>query len=56
MYLKCVPRQTLVFPTVFDDPALTGEMRVTVTLNHMSDGTELAIVQARIPDSNPVEA
>jgi activator of Hsp90 ATPase-like protein len=40
----------------FDDPNLTGEVRVTVTLRPVSVGTELNIEQEGLPDLIPVEA
>jgi uncharacterized protein YndB with AHSA1/START domain len=40
----------------FDDPNLTGEIRVTVTLRPVSVGTELNIEQEGLPDLIPVEA
>lgn len=55
-YLKLVPGETLVYTDAFDDPKLPGEMKVTVTLNAVSVGTEISIVQEGIPDLIPVEA
>jgi len=40
----------------FEDPNLSGEMQVTVTLKQVSVGTDLNIVQDGIPDAIPVEA
>jgi hypothetical protein len=39
----------------FDDPNLTGEIRVTVTLRPVSVGTELNIEQEGLPDLIPVD-
>jgi uncharacterized protein YndB with AHSA1/START domain len=55
-YLKLVPGETLVYSDVFDDPNLSGEMKVTVTLTAVSVGTEMTVVQQNIPDLIPVEA
>jgi uncharacterized protein YndB with AHSA1/START domain len=55
-YLKLVPGETLVYTSVFDDPNLPGEMRTTVTLNAVSVGTEMRVVQDGIPDIIPPEA
>jgi uncharacterized protein YndB with AHSA1/START domain len=55
-YLELVPGQRLRYTDTFDDPNLPGEMQVTVTLRHVSVGTEINIEQAGIPDAIPVEA
>ena len=56
MYLELVPGERLRYTDSFDDPNLPGEMEVTETLKKVSDGTELTIVQAGIPDVIPLEA
>lgn len=55
-YVELVPNERLVYTDRFDDPAMPGEMRVTVTLKAVSVGTELSIEQQGIPDAIPVEA
>lgn len=40
----------------FDDPNLTDEMQMTVTLKAVSSGTDLTIVQDWIPDIIPEDA
>lgn len=55
-YLRFVPGEALVYTDTFDDPNLPGEMTVTVTLNAVSVGTELSVVQEGVPDQIPVEA
>jgi uncharacterized protein YndB with AHSA1/START domain len=55
-YLELVPNKRLRYTDVFDDPNLPGEMQVTVTLEAVSVGTDLAIVQEGIPDAIPAEA
>jgi uncharacterized protein YndB with AHSA1/START domain len=55
-YIELVPNKRLRYTDVFDDPNLPGEMQVTVTLEAVSVGTDLAIVQEGIPDAIPAEA
>lgn len=55
-YLDLVVAEKLVYSDVFDDPALPGEMTVTVTLKAVSVGTELRVEQTGIPDLIPEEA
>jgi uncharacterized protein YndB with AHSA1/START domain len=55
-YLELVPSEKIRYTDVFDDPNLPGEMQVTVTLEAVSVGTDLQIVQEDIPDAIPAEA
>ena len=55
-YVELVPGERLRYTDKFDDPNLPGEIQVTVTLNRVSCGTELTIVQEGIPDVIPPEA
>ena len=55
-YVELVPNKRLRYTDVFDDPNLPGEMQVTVTLEAVSVGTDLQIVQEGIPDAIPAEA
>lgn len=55
-YLELVASERLRYSERFDDPALAGETRVTVTLKKVLVGTELTIVQEGLPDAIPVEA
>ena len=55
-FLELVPHERLRYTDVFDDPNLPGEMHVTVSLQKVSVGTELSIVQEGIPDVIPAEA
>jgi uncharacterized protein YndB with AHSA1/START domain len=55
-YIELVPNQRLRYTDRFDDPNLTGEIQVTVTLKPVSVGTELNIVQEGIPDVIPLES
>src|SRR5690606_29782627 len=49
-YLKLVPGETISYSDAFEDPNLPGEMKTTVTLQAVSVGTELTIVQEGLPD------
>lgn len=55
-YLELTPNERIRYTDKFDDPNLTGEMQVTVTLMKGSCGTELSIVQEGVPDVIPAEA
>jgi uncharacterized protein YndB with AHSA1/START domain len=55
-YLELVPGERIRHTDVFDDPNLSGEMVVTITLKKVSCGTELNVVQEGIPEVIPTEA
>jgi len=55
-YVELVRNERLRYTDKFDDPNLTGQMQVTVTLRKVSVGTELNIVQEGVPDVIPLEA
>jgi len=55
-YLELVPNERLRYTDNFDDPNLSGEVQVTVTLKPVSVGTELTIVQEGLPEVIPPEA
>ena len=55
-YLELVPGERIRYADKFDDPNLSGEMQVTITLKKVSTGTELNIVQEGVPDVIPAEA
>jgi uncharacterized protein YndB with AHSA1/START domain len=55
-YLELVPHERIRYTDKFDDPTLSGEMQVTVTLKKVSVGTELNIVQEGVPAVIPAEA
>jgi len=55
-YLELVPHTRIRYTDTFDDPNLPGELQVTVTLKKVAVGTEVAIVQERVPDVIPPEA
>jgi uncharacterized protein YndB with AHSA1/START domain len=54
-YLELVPGRLLRYTDRFDDPNLPGLIQVTVTLQPVSCGTDLGIVQEGIPEVIPVE-
>ena len=54
-YLELVPSELIRYTDKFDDPNLTGELQVTVSLKAVMCGTELSVVQSGIPAVIPVE-
>ena len=54
-YLELAPRERVRYTNKFDDANLSGEMVVTATLEQVSVGTEITIVQEGIPDAIPAE-
>lgn len=54
-YLELVPSQKIRYTDKFDNPNLPGEMQTTVTLKPVMCGTDIAIVQAGIPEAIPTE-
>jgi uncharacterized protein YndB with AHSA1/START domain len=54
-YLELVPDERIRYTDRFDDPNLPGVMHVTVSLQAVSCGTELNVVQEGIPGIIPVE-
>jgi uncharacterized protein YndB with AHSA1/START domain len=55
-YRELVPSEKIRYTDKFDDPNLAGEMQTTVTLNPVSSGTELNIVQEGLPEAIPLES
>jgi uncharacterized protein YndB with AHSA1/START domain len=55
-YLELAPYQSIRYTNKFDDPNLPGKMVTSVSLNKVSCGTELSIMQEGIPDAIPPEA
>ncbi|MDX1512348.1 MAG: SRPBCC family protein [Gammaproteobacteria bacterium] len=55
-YVELTQHERIRYTDSFDDPNLPGEIRVTITLNAVSIGTELSIVQEGVPDVIPAEA
>lgn len=54
-YSELVPNEMIRYTDSFDDPNLPGTMQTTVTLEQVSCGTELTIVQEGLPEAIPVE-
>ena len=54
-YLELVPNERIRYTDRFDDPALPGEIQVSVTLKAVSCGTELQVEQSGIPEAIPLE-
>ena len=55
-YVELKPHEHIRYTDKFDDPNLPGEMQTTITLNKVSCGTELNIVQEGVPGVIPPEA
>lgn len=54
-YRELIPHELIRYTDRFDDPNLPGEMQTTVSLKHVSCGTELNVVQEGLPESIPLE-
>jgi uncharacterized protein YndB with AHSA1/START domain len=54
-YLELVPHKLIRYTDRFDDPNLPGVLEVTVKLEPVMCGTDIAIVQSGIPEAIPVE-
>jgi uncharacterized protein YndB with AHSA1/START domain len=55
-YVELTPHERIRYTDRFDDPAMPGEMQVSVALRKVDCGTELEIEQAGIPAMIPVES
>ncbi|HKP47394.1 MAG TPA: SRPBCC family protein [Pyrinomonadaceae bacterium] len=55
-FLELTPNERIRYKDRFDDPNLPGEIETTITLNKVSVGTELNIVQEGVPAVIPAEA
>ena len=55
-YLELVPGERIRYTSKFDDPGLPGEMQTTITLQAVSCGTAMFVVQEGIPEVIPLEA
>ena len=55
-YVELIPNQKLRYTDKFEDPNVTEEIQVTVTLRTVSCGTELEVVQENLPAAIPVES
>jgi uncharacterized protein YndB with AHSA1/START domain len=54
-YLELVPHRSIRYTDRFEDPNLPGLLTVTVTLEPVSCGTALSVVQEGIPEAIPLE-
>jgi uncharacterized protein YndB with AHSA1/START domain len=54
-YDELVPGERIRYTDRFDDPAMAGEMQVTIALRKVVCGTEVDILQQGIPSAIPVE-
>lgn len=54
-YTELTPHERIRYTDHFEDPAMPGEIQVTVTLRKVLCGTWLEIVQADLPAAIPVE-
>ncbi|MES2784001.1 MAG: SRPBCC family protein [Pseudomonadota bacterium] len=54
-FRELVDSEKIVYTDQFEDPHLPGEMTTTITLQQVSCGTELSVVQQGIPDAIPTE-
>ena len=54
-YLELVPGERIRYTDKFDDPNLPGVITVTVSLQPVSCGTEINIVQEGLPEVIPLE-
>jgi uncharacterized protein YndB with AHSA1/START domain len=55
-YLELAPHERIRYSDSFEDPNLPGAMRVTISFERVSCGTELTITQEGVPDMIPAEA
>ena len=55
-FLELVPNERIRHTDTFDDPNLPGVMQTTISLQNVSCGTELTVVQEGIPGAIPTEA
>jgi uncharacterized protein YndB with AHSA1/START domain len=54
-YLELVPFERIRYTDRFDDPNLHGEMQTTVSLQPVSCGTGLSVIQEGLPEVIPLE-
>ncbi len=55
-FLELIPHERIRYTDRFDDPNLPGQIQTTISLNKVSVGTELNIVQEGVPAAIPAEA
>lgn len=54
-YVELTPHERIRYTDQFDDPAMPGEMQVSISLAAVACGTELTITQEGIPPAIPLE-
>jgi uncharacterized protein YndB with AHSA1/START domain len=54
-YVELKPNERIQYTDRFEDPALPGEIQVSITLRKVACGTDLEIIQAGLPAAIPVE-
>ena len=54
-YVELKPNERIRYTDKFDDPNLSGEMQVSITLTNVMCGTDVNIVQEGVPDAIPAE-
>ena len=54
-YVELVPNERIRYMDRFEDPRMTDEMQVTISLRKVVCGTEMTLVQEGIPAAIPVE-
>jgi uncharacterized protein YndB with AHSA1/START domain len=54
-YTELTPHSRIRYTDKFDDPSLSSEIQVTISLRAVSCGTEVEIVQAGLPSAIPLE-
>lgn len=54
-YVELKPNERIQYTDQFEDPALPGEIQVSITLRKVICGTDIEIVQAGLPAAIPVE-
>ena len=55
-YIALTPGEFISYTNKFDDPGLSGEIKVEVVLRTTSVGADVEIIQSGIPDVIPTEA
>lgn len=55
-FLELVTNERIRHTDRFDDPNLPGEMHATISIRQVPVGTELSVVQEKIPEAIPKEA
>ncbi len=54
-YVELKPYERMRYTDRFDDPNLPGDMQVTVSLQKVTSGTDVSIVQEGVPSVIPLE-